>query len=175
MDSDFLRLARRVADMETAVQRRAGEITAWAGSSAPDGWLICDGSAVRRTQFAALFAVIGTTYGSGDGSTTFNLPNLKGRVAVGRNSADASFDGLGETGGEKTHTLTASEVPDLPIKDSAGHSYYSKDGIVQSSTTGMWWRGLAADNGDRGMLADGGGGAHNNLPPYIVLNYMIKT
>lgn len=62
----------------------AGVIVAYAGSAAPSGWLFCDGSAVSRTTFAALFAAIATAYGSGDGSTTFNLPDLRGRVAVGK-------------------------------------------------------------------------------------------
>lgn len=77
----------------------------------PPGWLLCDGSAVSRTQYAALFAAIGTTYGVGDGNATFNLPNLKGKVIVGQDAAQTEFDGLGESGGFKTHTLVAGEMP----------------------------------------------------------------
>jgi hypothetical protein len=65
----------------------SGVIMAWPTNTAPTDWLLCDGSAVSRTTYADLFAVISTTYGSGDGSTTFNLPNLKGRVPVGRDAA----------------------------------------------------------------------------------------
>lgn len=65
-----------------------GTIQAYAGSTAPAGYLVADGSAVSRTTYAALFAVIGTTYGAGDGSTTFNLPDLRGRAAVGLNPAE---------------------------------------------------------------------------------------
>lgn len=88
-----------------------GVIQGYAGSAAPTGWLLCDGSAVSRASYADLFTLIGTTYGAGDGSTTFNLPDLKGRVPVGRNAADGSFDVLGESGGAKTHTLTTAEMP----------------------------------------------------------------
>ena len=87
----------------------AGVINMWATTTAPTSWLLCDGTAVSRTTYAALFAVISTTYGTGDGSTTFNVPNLKGKVPVGRDSADSSFDTMGELGGAKTHTLSSAE------------------------------------------------------------------
>ncbi len=86
-----------------------GSIMIWAGSTAPTGWLLCDGTADSTTTYSALYAVVGTTYGSGSG--TFLVPNLKGRIPVGLNSADASFDARGETGGEKTHTITTAEMP----------------------------------------------------------------
>lgn len=88
-----------------------GSVMQYAGGSAPTGWLICDGSAVSRTTYATLFAVISTTYGVGDGSTTFNLPNTQGKSVFGYNSGDTSFDALGETGGSKTTTLTTNELP----------------------------------------------------------------
>jgi len=84
-----------------------GSIILYPGASAPTGYLICDGAAISRTTYSDLYAVIGTVYGIGNGSTTFNLPNLKGRVPVGLNSAETEFDALGETGGAKTHTLSA--------------------------------------------------------------------
>ena len=84
-----------------------GSVIPYAGKSAPDGWLLCDGAAVSRTTYAALFTVIGTTFGSGDGSTTFNLPDLRGRVAVGVDS-DAN---LGTRAGEKNRTLTEVNLP----------------------------------------------------------------
>ncbi len=88
----------------------AGVINIFAGSTAPDGYLICDGSEVSRTEYADLFAVIGTTYGEGDGSTTFNLPDLQSRIPVGI-SAEPEFDELGKTGGAKEHVLTVNEMP----------------------------------------------------------------
>ena len=86
-----------------------GEIKIWTTGTAPTNWLICNGAAISRTTYANLFAVIGTVYGVGDGSTTFNIPNLKGKVVVGFNSAETEFDALGETGGAKTHTLTSAQ------------------------------------------------------------------
>lgn len=90
----------------------AGSVTAFAGSSAPSGWLLCAGQAVSRTTYAALFTVIGTTYGSGDGSTTFNLPDLRGRVVAGLDNMGGSDAGrlswantLGTTGGKEVATL----------------------------------------------------------------------
>lgn len=80
-----------------------GVISAFAGLAAPFGYLLCDGSAVSRTAYSALFAVIGTTYGVGNGSTTFNVPNLKGKVAFGVDAAQTEFDTIAKTGGAKTH------------------------------------------------------------------------
>jgi Microcystin-dependent protein len=147
----------------------AGVVDMFAGSTAPSGYLLCDGSAVSRSTYSKLFTAIGTTYGSGDGSTTFNLPNLKGKVAVGLNSADTSFDALGETGGEKAHTLTVAEMPDHNHglgsygDPSTGGTYYYKTTRV----TNQFGSGSTGNTG--------GGGSHNNLQPYIVLNYIIKT
>ena len=83
----------------------AGIISAYAGGTAPTGWLMCDGSEVSRITYNNLFIAIGTNYGAGDGSTTFNLPNLKGKVVVGADSQDTDFDTVGNTGGEKTQLL----------------------------------------------------------------------
>lgn len=84
-----------------------GNIIAFTGSSIPEGYLECDGSAVSRTEYSDLFDVIGTIYGSGDGSTTFNLPNLSGKVALGVSQTYSA----GSTGGEESHTLLDTETP----------------------------------------------------------------
>ena len=84
-----------------------GLIYMFGGSVAPSGFLICDGSAISRSTYADLFSAIGTTYGAGDGSTTFNLPDMSGRVPIGV-SLDIS---LGDVGGEETHTLITNELP----------------------------------------------------------------
>lgn len=100
----------------------AGAVIPYAGSTAPANWLLCAGQAVSRTTYKALFDVIGSTYGSGDGSTTFNLPDLRGRVLAGKDdmggtaanrltSGGSGITGatLGASGGTETHTLTSSQ------------------------------------------------------------------
>ncbi|MGE0229322.1 MAG: phage tail protein [Dehalococcoidia bacterium] len=92
-----------------------GEITMYGGSAAPSGWLLCDGSAVSRATYADLFAAIGVNYGAGNGSTTFNLPNLVGRFPVGLNASDSDFNALSDTGGSKNHShTTASHTHTTP-------------------------------------------------------------
>ena len=149
----------------------AGTVVQYAGCSAPSGWLLADGSAVSRTTYATLYTALGTTYGSGDGSTTFNLPNLKGKVPVGRNSSETEFDTLGETGGAKTHTLTTSEMPAHThgLKGDANNA--APNGGASEFSLGP----AIAYTNTLVSLSTGGGGAHNNLQPYIVLYYIIKT
>jgi microcystin-dependent protein len=83
-----------------------GTILDFAGDVVPNGYLECNGAAISRTSYAELFAVLGTKWGSGDGKTTFNLPDFRDRVSVGRSSSRA----LASTGGEETHVLTPSET-----------------------------------------------------------------
>jgi microcystin-dependent protein len=106
-----------------AVLLPIGVVHDFAGSSAPTGWFLCYGQAVSRTTYSELFGVIGTTYGAGDGSTTYNLPDLRGRLSAGRDDMGGSaanritnVDGvvgitLGSAGGEETHTLVTTELP----------------------------------------------------------------
>jgi len=250
----------------------SGSVTAFAGATAPSGWLMCNGSAVSRTTYADLFAVIGTTYGVGDNSTTFNLPNLSGRVPVGFDVGQSEFDFVGKTGGAKTHTLTTNEMPShthtqnshshtgsadsggahthiATSTEAGGHTHTASTGsagthdhgniassgshdhgynvgttVVRVSGTintmgiilgtaattgtrshthnivndGAHTHTVTVDSGgahthDIGILESGshshtvtvnsatavnqntgGGAAHNNLQPYLVLNYMIK-
>lgn len=144
-----------------------GSISLFAGTTAPNGWLICDGSAVSRTTYANLFSVIGTTYGTGDGSTTFNIPDLQGRVPVGLDSSDTSFDTIGETGGEKTHTLTTDEMP------SHNHSLLGNSGTGGKAET-VPYGSQETGTTMYAIKNTGGGQAHNNLQPYIVMNYIIS-
>ena len=92
-----------------------GMISIHAGATAPTGWLLCQGQAVSRTTYSGLFGVVSTTYGSGDGSTTFNIPNLKGKVVVGIDAAQSQFDTRGETGGSMTHQHAASNSGNTSI------------------------------------------------------------
>ncbi len=84
-----------------------GSVSVYAGQTAPSGWLLCDGSAVSRTTYARLYSIIGTLYGSGNGSTTFNLPSLQDRLPVGKSGSNV----LGNTGGSDTITLTTDQLP----------------------------------------------------------------
>lgn len=148
---------------------KVGVVKMFSGSTAPEGWLICDGSAVSRTTYSELFSIIGTTYGVGDNSTTFNIPNIKGRTVVGLNSSDTDFNVLGKNGGEKTHTLTINEIP--------AHTHnltYDKSG-AGANTGGTVALGNTSTTSSLATLPTGGGQPHNNLQPYIVLNYIIKA
>ena len=164
----------------------SGMLVPYAGGSAPSGWLLCYGQAVSRTTYAALFSAIGTVYGGGDGSTTFNLPDLRGRVIAGQDdmggtSADrltnqsGGLDGdtLGATGGSETHTLTEAEL--------AAHSHsLGTNGRVQvgndngEAYSGKWVSGSGSTI-TYSTQETGSDTAHNNVQPTIVLNYIIKT
>lgn len=156
-----------------AILEPVGVILSYAGATAPSGWLVCDGAEISRTTYAALFALIGTAYGAGNGSTTFNLPNLKGRVPVGLDSGQAEFDTLGETGGAKTHTLTIAEMPAHAHGFSGGATLLAGNGT--SGT--LWQNAIASGNNFRGatLTNTGSGDPHNNLQPYVTINYIIKT
>lgn len=98
----------------------SGDLKSIASSTIPTGWLLCDGAAVSRTDFAALFAAIGTTWGPGDGVTTFNVPDLLGRMLAGAGGAIA----VGDTGGAASVNLTVAQLPphDHPLTD-PGHTH----------------------------------------------------
>lgn len=146
-----------------------GTISMYAGTSDPSGWFICDGRAVSRTTYANLFGVIGTSFGSGDGSTTFNIPDFKGNVAVGLNSNDSDFDTIGNTYGEKTHTLTRAELPQIDIKTNyASTSGGSGNGLVYGTKAGDS-KNILVVNDNYGQTP-----SHNNVQPSVVVNYIIS-
>jgi microcystin-dependent protein len=142
-----------------------GTISAYGGLVAPTGWVLCDGAAISRTTFAALFNIVGTVYGVGDGSTTFNTPNLKGRVPVGLDATQIEFDTLGEVGGAKTHTLTTAEMP--------AHSHTIDTRSLAASGVNVT-HSIVGPTNTAPTSSVGGGAAHNNLQPYQVINYIIK-
>jgi microcystin-dependent protein len=141
----------------------AGSMAMFAGSSAPSGWLLCQGQAVNRTANAALFAAIGTTWGAGDGSTTFNVPDLRGRAPIGAGTGPSlSARALGATGGAETHVLSIAEMP------AHTHTF----GTSGSGGGGITSGGQSAP---QNTSSQGGGAAHNNMQPFAVVNYIIKT
>lgn len=211
-----------------------GTVLPFAGATAPNGWLLCYGQAVNRSDYPNLFAAIGTTFGAGDGSTTFNLPDLRGRVPAGKDNmggtpanrlttAGSGVDGptLGAAGGSQAHTLTTAQMPaHAHTATDAGHSHgvtdpthahtvydpghsHTYDRITASqpngsgvsnttsttnntttntgaATTGIGIyaaaTGISVNNGTANIsvASQGGGGAHNNTQPTIVLNHIIK-
>jgi microcystin-dependent protein len=207
-------------------------IMPFAGSTAPSGWLFCTGGELSRADEAGLFSAIGTTYGAGDGSTTFNLPDMRDRMPVG---AGATYP-LGATGGEATHRLSVAEMPShTHTQNSHNHTQNSHNHAQNSHTHGDTFAVGSAgahahtfdvnNEGNSGgpplvgsnraagsrstdsagahthplngavvaatasnvaatatnvaatavNQSTGGGDAHNNMPPYIAMNYIIKT
>lgn len=141
-----------------------------ATSGTPRGWLFCGGQAISRITYARLFAVCGTAYGAGDGTTTFNIPNLLGRIPV-MYDGSAEFGTVGQTGGEKAHTLTVSEMP--------SHDHEIQRSNVAASGQGADTSTVYRSSANSGATYartqnNGGGAAHNNLQPYVVINYNIK-
>lgn len=154
-----------------------GSITPFAGSTAPTNWLLCDGSAVSRTTYSALFAVIGTTYGAGDDTATFNLPDLRGRTAIGAGigtASDATERALGALGGSERITLTTEQ---MPSHNHNGATYYDNlkisNGAYGGSGSGQALN--TANGGDHNIrtASAGGGQSHGNMQPYLALNHII--
>ena len=138
-----------------------GHIAPFSGPSAPSYGLNCDGSAVSRSLYADLFSLIGTTYGVGDGSTTFNLPNMSGNVPVGPGGAIGAS--VGGSGGESTHVLSVGEMP------SHNHNTTALAGGPSSSwlfTSGNF----VTEQQVLGSTFTGGNGAHNNVQPFVCVN-----
>lgn len=146
-----------------------GIILPHTSNTLPEGYLLCDGSSVSRTTYATLFGVIGTTYGNGDGSTTFTLPNLTGKVPVGKDTTDSDLDTLGKTGGEKTHTLTIAEMPRHNHGLPNVYGDFQGNHKTLPSDTYQWFNKTAS------TANTGGDQPHNIMQPYQVINYIIKA
>lgn len=160
-----------------------GAMFQWLTDTAPTGYLLCYGQAVSRTDYATLFGVISTTYGTGDGSTTFNLPDLRGRFPLGQDDmggssanrvTDTDADTLGGADGDEFVTLTTNEMPAhthglspnvyTVLGGGASQLYVATNGAV-----------TASEANDIDTDSAGSGAAHDNMPPFITVNYIIKT
>jgi microcystin-dependent protein len=151
-----------------------GVINMWSTASAPSGFLLCDGTAVSRTTYAALFAVIGTTFGVGDGTTTFNVPNYTNRMPYGTT--------LAATGGSAdavvvshTHVATVTDpghLHTINFLSTAGGSAYGTNagGNAFGTQTNSASTGISVTNATAGVS-----GTNANLPPYLGINFIIKT
>lgn len=149
-----------------------GTMVDFAGASAPTGWLLCDGAAVSRTTYASLFAVIGVVHGIGDGTTTFNVPDMRGRVSIGTGTGSGlTARTLGASGGEEAHVLLEAE---LPVHDHDGWS-----GSQTTTSPPVSLPDMTFASGNRGpSLATtgnaGSGAAHNTMPPFRAVTKIIK-
>lgn len=135
-----------------------GAIIAYPSSNIPNGWLECNGSTITSANYPELYDLIGGT-----------LPNLKGRVIVGQDTSQTEFDTLGETGGEKTHTLDVNEMP--------SHTHTLSDSSAKIATINQYGgkSGSSGGIGEGTIQNTGGGQAHNNLQPYAVYKWIIKA
>lgn len=161
----------------------AGAGMEWFGATAPAGWLLQDGTVYLRSDYPDLYAAIGTTYNTGgETAQQFRVPNKKGRVGVGLDASQTEFSTRGKTGGAKTHTLGYTEVPvQKGVRMTWGQGNISFSGNPQAAATAPSGNGLGTWQNDPRYDADSannmsqGGQPHNNLQPYLVHNFIIKT
>lgn len=169
-----------------------GQLCASCADSAPEGWLECNGQAVCRSEFSNLFSAIGSKFGSGNSTTTFNVPDLQGRVAIGRGSYGPTQYTLGGKGGEDMHTLQLGEMPahSHGVHD-PGHAHHVEargrkfnfEGKNAIGVTHLGHHGEGSgeisgstqhSHSNIHLDNTGNGEAHNNMPPYLVMSYFIK-
>lgn len=178
--------AVKVKEHTTALQAASaalapiGAVVPFWGLQEPAGWLLCKGQAVSRATYKELFAVIGVRSGAGDGSTTFNVPDLRGRVVYGVGDSGSFAQTMGASVGSQQHKLTVDELPSHRheiTKNDDPTKYWSGYGSPQNSGSG--WRVVNMDTSavnDRLVTGyTGGGKAFDVLPPGVVANYIIRA
>lgn len=163
-------------DVDSAIENAVpiGTVTMTARTTATTGWLLCQGQLISRTGYAALFAAIGTVYGAGDGSTTFALPDMRGRMPIGVNSGDVDYGALNAAGGAKTNTHNHWTL----TSNDGGNVFVTASG--QSGTrsrTGTYPRSI--DTGGSASGATRQDSTYNEtisiLPPFRALNFQIRA
>lgn len=162
-------LNQRLASLDEAISNTnglpTGAVIISGDDDVPAGWLLCDGTAVSRTTYADLFTVIGTTYGVGDGSTTFTLPDLRGRTPIGEGMGSGLTNRtLGQQIGEETHLLTIAEMP------AHTHSVKTFQQLGAAGAGRSSWTTLYGNTSSAGNDV-----AHNNMQPSLFLNYLIRA
>ena len=165
----------------------AGTVVQSAAIVVPDGWLNCNGALLNKLQYIDLFAAIGNTYGGLITDLSFNLPDMRGRVGIGAGQgADLSNRVFATSGGAETHTLTTGEMPTHShgVTD-PGHNHSYINNTSDQSVNNIITSETAADQEDYGattgnsvtgitIINTGGGNAHNNMQPFLVIRYLIK-
>jgi len=148
-----------------------GSVLHFGGINAPSKWLLCDGQAVSRSTYSALFSVLGTRFGAGNGSTTFNLPDLRSSFPIHKDSRDTPYNTLGKTGGAKTHTLTVGEMP------SHNHGVNYQNTTTPGNSAGIPGTTTSPTGHTNKLFIgnEGGGQAHNNMPPYLTVYIWKRT
>lgn len=137
----------------------------------PVNWRICDGSEISRTAYSKLFNVIGTTYGEGDGETTFNLPDKRGRVSVGLDLDQEEFNEIGKKGGKKEVALTVDEMPIHSHEFTRSRLYFAET----AGPNALGATSNASNSAQTRTLETGGNKAHDNIQPYEVDVWIIKV
>lgn len=160
-----------------------GEIRMFAGNFAPAGWMFCEGQTLPISENETLFQLIGTTYG-GDGESTFNLPDLRGRVPIHQGTGGGATYILAETGGAESVTLTTQQIPihsHAQLCSSGGQTNSSDPQNGVAAPTDLSQYSTAGSDGSQmgtapGMLSDPAGGSqpHENFMPYLCVNFIIS-
>jgi microcystin-dependent protein len=150
-----------------------GAITPWAADAIPSWALELTGQAVSRTTYSGLFALLGTSYGAGDGTTTFNIPDYRGRTLVGHDASQTEFDVLGEVGGAKTHTLTIAEMPSHSHPTNLAERAYVTREFTGTPPYGDITGATKFFGSQNAVAPQGGDAGHNNLQPYTVVKWII--
>jgi microcystin-dependent protein len=154
---------------KTSIQAQfpTGSIILFGGLSIPTGWLACNGSGISRTTYATLFGAISIYFGAGDGSTTFNVPDMRGRSPIGSGTGDGLTNRVhGSKSGEENHVSTLDEMPEHT------HTYSRYSGV--QNTLGGTQNSSYTTTITLNTSAAGGGAAHNNMQPWQAVNFIIK-